>query len=258
MASIFKKIGKAIKKGVHDVGGFAEKAAPYVGMIPGVGTIAGGAIGGLGALAHGDGLSGALKYGAMGAASGFGGSKLLGLAKGAAGSLTAPGAAGTAGGDAGGSAIQNLVASAAKRGLSISDLLKMGASGVSAIAGIKSANRSGRAEAGAMSAQSGIADDLAANGRAMNARAAPLADYASKALMTRLQAGPRTQLIDQVNPFAKHFAPPPAAPSVTAPPPRLALPAPAPAPQLAPPPGAAPAGLRNFPLMKRLVPAVAQ
>lgn len=67
--------------GLHAIGGLAEKAAPFVGMIPGVGTIAGGAIGGLGALAHGDGLSGALKYGAEGAAGGFGG----GLLKGATG-----------------------------------------------------------------------------------------------------------------------------------------------------------------------------
>lgn len=67
-----------LSKGLKKVGGLAEKAAPVVGLIPGVGTLAGGAIGGLGALAHGDGLRGALKYGAMGAASGLAGSKLLG------------------------------------------------------------------------------------------------------------------------------------------------------------------------------------
>lgn len=52
-------------------------------MIPGVGTLAGGAIGGLGALAHGDGLSGALKYGAEGAAGGFGGGLLKSATAGA-------------------------------------------------------------------------------------------------------------------------------------------------------------------------------
>ena len=67
------KIGHAIGHAVHQVGGLAEKAAPFVGMIPGVGTLAGGAIGSLGALAHGDGLGGALKYGAEGALSGVGG-----------------------------------------------------------------------------------------------------------------------------------------------------------------------------------------
>lgn len=68
-------------KGLKGLGHLAEKAAPIVGLIPGVGTLAGGAIGGLGALAAGDGLSGALKYGLEGAASGYGG----GLMKGAGG-----------------------------------------------------------------------------------------------------------------------------------------------------------------------------
>lgn len=79
----FGKIGHAIGHGVHELGGLAEKAAPYVGMIPGVGTIAGGAIGGLGALAHGEGLKGALKYGAEGALSGYGGGLLKGTQAGA-------------------------------------------------------------------------------------------------------------------------------------------------------------------------------
>lgn len=68
----------------------AEKAAPIVGLIPGVGTLAGGAIGGLGALAAGDGLSGALKYGLEGAASGLGGGLLKG--SGALGSVASLGA----------------------------------------------------------------------------------------------------------------------------------------------------------------------
>ncbi len=74
--SFLGSIGNAVKGGVKKVGGLAEKAAPFAGLIPGVGTLAGGALGGLGALAHGDGLSGALKYGAEGAASGFGGGLL--------------------------------------------------------------------------------------------------------------------------------------------------------------------------------------
>lgn len=65
--SIFGKIGHAVKSGVHAVGKVAEKAAPIVGLIPGVGTLAAGAIGGLGGLAAGDGWKGALKYGAEGA-----------------------------------------------------------------------------------------------------------------------------------------------------------------------------------------------
>lgn len=82
--SIFGGIGKAIKKGVGFVGDVAKKAAPFAGLIPGVGTLAGGAMGVLGSagsdFGHGKkfDLGGALKSGAMGAASGFGGSKLLG------------------------------------------------------------------------------------------------------------------------------------------------------------------------------------
>jgi hypothetical protein len=82
--SIFGSIGHAIKSGVHAIGGVAEKAAPFVGMIPGVGTIAAAGIGGLGALAHGDGLGGALKYGAEGALGDIG-ANLLGKIPGVAG-----------------------------------------------------------------------------------------------------------------------------------------------------------------------------
>lgn len=74
-----------LSSGLHAVGGLAEKAAPFVGMIPGIGTLAGGAIGGLGALAHGDGIGGALKYGAEGAAGGIGGGLLKGATAGAEG-----------------------------------------------------------------------------------------------------------------------------------------------------------------------------
>lgn len=74
--SFLGSIGGAIKHGVQGLGHLAEKAAPIVGLIPGVGTLAGAAIGGLGGLAAGDGLGGALKYGLQGAASGFGGGLL--------------------------------------------------------------------------------------------------------------------------------------------------------------------------------------
>lgn len=67
-----------LSSGLKKVGHIAEKVAPFAGLIPGVGTLAGAAIGGLGALAAGDGLKGALKYGVEGGLSGLGGSKLLG------------------------------------------------------------------------------------------------------------------------------------------------------------------------------------
>jgi hypothetical protein len=93
--SFLGSIGNAIKGGVKDIGGLAEKAAPFAGMIPGVGTLAGGALGGLGALAHGDGFGGALKYGAEGALSGYGGGLLRG---GADAATTAADATGDTGG----------------------------------------------------------------------------------------------------------------------------------------------------------------
>lgn len=67
-----------LSKGIKGLGHIAEKAAPYVGLIPGVGTVAGGVIGAAGGLAAGDGLKGALKYGLTGAAGGFGGAALRG------------------------------------------------------------------------------------------------------------------------------------------------------------------------------------
>lgn len=82
--SIFSGIGKAIKKGVGFVGDVAKKAAPFAGLIPGVGTLAGAGLGALGSAGSDFGhsrkfdLGGALKSGALGGLSGFAGSKLLG------------------------------------------------------------------------------------------------------------------------------------------------------------------------------------
>ncbi len=63
---------------LHGAGGIAKKLAPFVSLIPGAGTLAGAALGGLGSLAHGDKFGSILKSGLMGAAGGFAGSKLLG------------------------------------------------------------------------------------------------------------------------------------------------------------------------------------
>lgn len=74
---------------IGQVGGsLLRKAAPIVGLIPGVGTIAGAGLGALGSIAEGHrGLSGTLGSAAMGGLSGYGGSKLRALlaAKGASG-----------------------------------------------------------------------------------------------------------------------------------------------------------------------------
>jgi hypothetical protein len=83
-----------LSQGIKGVGHLAEKAAPYVGMIPGVGTLAGGVIGAAGGLAAGDGLSGALRYGAEGAAGGLAGGGIRSAITGALANRTGGGAPG--------------------------------------------------------------------------------------------------------------------------------------------------------------------
>lgn len=67
---------------LRDIGQAGEQAAPIAGMIPGVGALAGGAMGGLGGLLNRglnkQGLGEGLKYGGEGALSGLVGSKLFG------------------------------------------------------------------------------------------------------------------------------------------------------------------------------------
>ncbi len=60
-----------IKKGIKGIGRLAQKAAPFVGMIPGVGTLAAAGIGGIGGALSGGGFKGALKGAALGAAGGL-------------------------------------------------------------------------------------------------------------------------------------------------------------------------------------------
>lgn len=108
-----KKIGKA-------VGGVAKQAAPFVGLIPGAGTIAGGALGGLGSLASGDSLGEALKYGAKGAVGGYLGSAALG----------GKGIAGLGGLLKGGSGASGILGGLKKVGGSPGKVIGMGPSGM--------------------------------------------------------------------------------------------------------------------------------
>lgn len=81
---IFKTIGKGLRKGIGFVGDVAKTAAPFAGLIPGAGTLVGAGLGLAGSAGSDFGhkrkfsVGNALKSGAMGAASGFAGSKLLG------------------------------------------------------------------------------------------------------------------------------------------------------------------------------------
>lgn len=64
-----------------DIGGFLKKAAPFVGMVPGVGTLAAAGIGGLGGALDGGGFRGFAEGAAGGALGGLGGG-ILGKAGG--------------------------------------------------------------------------------------------------------------------------------------------------------------------------------
>lgn len=66
-----KGIGKAVGGAVKGLGGLAGKVAPALSFIPGVGTLGGAALGGLGNLLAGKGLGGALRGAAMGAGGGL-------------------------------------------------------------------------------------------------------------------------------------------------------------------------------------------
>lgn len=76
---------------LHKIGSVLHKAAPFAGMIPGVGTLAGGVIGAAGGALDGGGWKGALKGGAMGASGGLarkvGGALASKMGGGAAGSF---------------------------------------------------------------------------------------------------------------------------------------------------------------------------
>ena len=60
-----------IKKGIKGIGKFARKAAPVVGLLPGVGTLAAAGLGFGGGLLGGEGFKGALKGAAAGALGGL-------------------------------------------------------------------------------------------------------------------------------------------------------------------------------------------
>jgi hypothetical protein len=257
MASFFKKIGKAVQKVGKVVGTVAQKAAPFAGLIPGVGPLAGLALGAGGSVLAGHNMASHLKSGAAGAASGLAGSKLLGgkgiggiaaLLKGG-GAPAAAGSGATAAAGAGGGggmlgSIGSLVAEAKKRGISIGDLISGGIGAAGAVSGIVGSAKSGKKESDYLGRQSAIADQL-------NARGSSLADPAAAALVARLKQGSQPY-IDRANPFSAKFAPPP---------PVAPMPGPAVAPQLPAPslPAPAPTMPSFMPpaLRRRLMPPVA-
>lgn len=120
---------KKIKKGVKKVGKIVQKAAPALGFIPGVGTLAAATIGGLGGLASG-GLKGALKGAAGGALGGW-----------------ASGAIGAAGGGAGGimGGLKSMGSSALKLagGGGLNNMVKLGGNILGGVSALKQAENAG-------------------------------------------------------------------------------------------------------------------
>lgn len=104
---LFGSIGKALggavrgaRKGISAIGNVASKAAPLAGMVPGLGTVAGGLLGLGGGLVSGQGIGGSLKRGLVGAAGAglgsalSGGAGLPGIAKRIGGALRLGGGGG--------------------------------------------------------------------------------------------------------------------------------------------------------------------
>lgn len=243
MASFLKKIGKGISRVGKTVGHIAEKAAPFAGLIPGVGPLAGLAIGAGGSILAGHNLANTVKEGALGAASGLAGSKLRGgigsIASRVLGSGGAPATAGGAapGGDAAAGSgalgsIGALVAAARAHGVSIGDILQGGLAAAGGISGAVSAAKAGKKMDQAVGRQSAIADQLSSSGSAMQ-------KAASAGLLARLAQGPG-RFVDRSNPFSANYGPPPAAP-VGPPPAPLNAPA---APLMLPPPNVIPPSRR--------------
>lgn len=252
---------KSVRKIGSKVGGVLKKAAPLAGLIPGVGTAIGAGIGALGSVMEGhNGLSGTLKAAAGGAAGGLankvllGGKGVLGVG-GAAGKLADIVKTGKTGDPIADAAV-GLIAKkgTAGGGIDLGKLLGLGLGGYAAVTGNKDAEAQRKKQEVFTGKQLGIADEIAARGRMLNANADKMRDASAPALLARVAAGARStpsfaaRFTDARNPFAKNYpAPPTATPPMGMPSPGqpiAAAPA-APAPALP----AAPAGLPLAPPM---------
>lgn len=228
---------KSIRKVGSKAGGVLKRAAPLLGLIPGVGTVAGAGLGALGSVMEGgNGWGGTLKAGLFGGLSGLGNSMLLGGkgVGGIAGALqkaTAAMKGGTAGkimgggGDRLANAAKGLLGSSGGGLGTLGKILGLGAAGYGAYTGNKSANDLRKKQSGLMDRQLGLADEVAGQGRALTTDANALRAAALPRITARLAAGPRaapnfSRFTDQQNPFAKKYRPaippPPAMKRLTA------------------------------------------
>ena len=166
-----------LKKIVKGVGKVAKKAAPIVVLIPGVGTIPAALLGGVGGLAAGEGLKGALTGAAGGAAGGLAG-----------GALRKLGAGKALGGLFGGGAPN------------LGDLAKLGIAGAGVV---QSAQQQGKANK--------LLDQYAQQEAALQAQRAPLQQLFSQGIQKLPTQGPDLGgLFQTANPFARPGTPQPA------------------------------------------------
>jgi len=241
---------KGFENAGRSLGKVEMAAAPYLGLIPGVGPGIGALTGAHGSILAGKNRASHLKTAAIGGLSGFANSKLLGgkgvlgvkdalstAAGKISGAIAHPGSVAGSIPGAITSAAGGLVSGAAKNGFGWKDLLGLGVAGYGAYTGVKQSNRDQTQIYALTGKQLGIADEVANRGRSLNATADTLRDPSAQALLARVQRGPRpvtdfSRFNDQSNPFAKQYTAPAAPPPAGAAPP---MPRPALAPPLAPP-----------------------
>lgn len=247
---IFGKQAKQTAKKVWGgAGDIAKVAAPFATLIPGVGPLlaaglgaAGGALGTLNdpkGMRLGTAVPGALKYGAIGGAGGYGVEKGAGaLGRLLKGGMPAPGAAGSSELARAASlpfplnamAMQAVASGAGGRGRGLAGLFGsvLGAAGGrggrgrglgtlaellglgSGAYGIYESGRLGKLREKALDEQLGLTREAAENARRMMAEAQPIRQAATEALVQRLLAGPRpvpfvAGLQDVLNPFRARF-----------------------------------------------------
>ena len=186
MSKVVKGIGHALKKikPLKLIGGLAKGASKIAGFVPGVGTLAGAALGAGGGLLSGEGFKGALKGAATGALPGF--------AKGIAGKLGA------------GNFLSKAVSTLGGKGLpgSKGSLIGQLATAIPGVIGtIGSLKAQGRANK-ALQTSTDTANALLREG-------APLRTGANAAILARLNAGgPDLSFAsDQLNPYTQNFDP---------------------------------------------------
>lgn len=176
------------------LGSLAKGASKIAGIIPGVGTLAGAALGAGGELLSGGGLKGALRGAATGA--------LPGVVRGVVGGAARSGLGGL---------VQKGVAALGGRGLpgSSGSLISQLATAVPGVIGaIQKGKQQGRQNR-LLQTQSDAFGSIARTGQGLVDEAAPLRQGANAAIMSRLTGGPSSMdfATDRLNPFAHAFNP---------------------------------------------------